>query len=227
MRFLRSSSRATTGASVFLSLLLAGAALTGCSPLFEKPEGASEKPGRASEPAEDTFEGEDLELLGKVTAGEAPEDLLWIFPAQLPDGWTVKRIADEAVSQVTVSERCIISFHQPQGYSDPKTPDSAGVAEDFTEELGREAFDTQVTVVQEKPAMLNAIINEGAMEARFSFAKAGFTSEKVPELGGTTYAYRAGEFALIAVAVCGGGEFPAQGEKMRTFIETAGADVTY
>lgn len=208
------------GASAVFTFLLAGATLAGCS-------AAAPKADQDTNQMDEAFGGEDLELLGKITAGSPPEDLLWDLPTKLPGGWEREDIPDEAVVQVTVSERCIIQFRQPMGFTDPETPDSAGVASDFTEELGHAAFDTQVTVVQEKPVMFDAIIDGGAMSAQFSFAKAGFSAEAAPELGGTTYAYRSGEFALIAVGVCGGGEYSNQGEQMRAFIESARADASY
>lgn len=207
-------------ASAIFAVLFAGTALVGCSASANNPDSALKQ-------SEEAFAGEDMELLAKVTAGAAPEDLVWSLPTNLPAGWERKDIPDEAVVQMHVSPRCIIQFRQPMGFDDPDTPDSAGVAEGFSEELGQAAFDTQVTVVQEQPAMLEATINDGAMGGQFSFAKAGFTAEAEPELGGTTYAYRAGDFALIAVALCGGGEYSAAGEQMRAFIESARADISY
>lgn len=220
MALKRFTSRASRGANAIVTVVLAGVLLAGCSAPSATLDSAADR-------ADESLGGEDLELIAKLTAGTPPEDLVWSLPTNVPAGWELEEIPDEAVVQVTVSERCIIQFRQPMGFTDPKTPDSAGVVESFTQELGQAAFGTQVTIVPEKPVMFDAVINSGAMNAQFSFAVAGFTAEAEPELGGTTYAYRAGDFALIAVAVCGGSEYSKQGEEMRAFIERSRADVSY
>ncbi|QIM16686.1 hypothetical protein G7067_10155 [Leucobacter insecticola] len=79
----------------------------------------------------------------------------------------------------------------------------------------------------EEPVMFDAIINDGAMTAKLSFARVGFTAAQLPELAGTTYALRSGDYALIVTAACGAGEYAARGEEMRSFVESARADVSY
>ncbi|UTX52866.1 hypothetical protein [Leucobacter aridicollis] len=180
-----------------------------------------------ADPAEELFDSEELDLTAKIIADEAPDDLFWSIPQPLPDGWEVEDFPEERVAQVTVSPHCIIQFHQSVGHADPDSPDSAEVARDFTLELGQEAFHTEVTVEGEQPVMLGAFVNDGALEAQFSFAKASFAAEAEPQLGGTTYAYRAGTYALIAFAACGDHEYPKQGEDMRAFIENSRASVTF
>lgn len=216
----RYSSSATVSRAAILTLLATGVFLTGCSPLAEVS-------APKDDPAEEFFADEELELTAKIVAGEAPDDLFWSIPQPLPDGWEVEDFPEERVAQVTVSPYCIIQFHQSVGHADSESPDATEVARDFTLELGQEAFDTEVTVQQEEPVMLGAFINDGALEAQFAFAKVSFAAEAEPQLGGTTYAYRAGSYALIAVAACGDHEYPKQGEDMRALIENSRASVTF
>ncbi|MFC5337199.1 hypothetical protein [Leucobacter denitrificans] len=170
---------------------------------------------------------EEIDVLARLTTGSPPTDLLWHFSKDLPDGWTYEKFNDEGIVQATVSPRCILQFHQPMGLGDDTEPDSAQVALDYATELGQEAFNTELTVTPEAMVMLNAIINDGALYSQLGFARVSFSAESTPGLEGTTYALRQGDFALIATAVCGDGEFAKHGDQMREYIESASADITY
>ncbi len=217
---MNTESTLSTRLGLIISIVLAGAMLTGCT--ISKVE-AGPQPEQTDEAMSDT----ELDLLGSVTANAPPKDLLWDPPTSLPEGWTSETIDEEGVILITVSPRCRIQFHQPAGMGDTDDPDSAQVALDFSTELGKEAFDAELTVTAEDPVMLNATINDGAMNAKLSFARVSFTAQAIPDLVGTTYALRSGDYAVIATAVCADGEFATQGDNMREFIESARANVTY
>lgn len=209
-----------TRIGLIVALVSAGAMLTGCVPFANNDY-------RQPEQTDEAISDADLDLLAKITVGGPPEDLIWYPPRPLPEGWKAETFDEEGVSHVTVTPNCMIQFRQPAGLGDSDDPDSAQVALDFSEELGQKAFDTELTVTSEEPVMFGAIINDGAMDAKLSFARVGFTAPELPELAGTTYALRSGDYALIVTAACGAGEFAAKGEEMLRFVESARADVTY
>lgn len=209
-----------TRISLIVAFVLVGAALTSCSPSKGDTDRQPEKTDEAMSDAE-------IDLLGSLTAGAPPKDLIWDPPPSLPDGWTSETFDEEGAIVVTVSPRCRIQFRQPAGLGDTDDPDSAKVALDFSEELGKEAFDVELAVTPEEPVMFDAIINDGAMDAKLSFARVSYAAKTMPDLVGTSYALRSGDYALIATAVCAEGEFATQGDQMREFVESARADVTY
>ncbi len=233
----------TSRLGALIAIGLAAVALSGCGTSgsdadrwlertqLEKPQ-KSEKPTDKEKPAEQEKSDEpmskaELELLAKVTTNAPPKDLLWDVPGRMPDGWTTRVYEDEGTIEITVSPRCVIQFRQPAGLGTEKMPDSAQVVLDFTEETGRVAFDTQLAIAPPELVMFDATVDDEDLGARISFARADFSSESIAGLQGTNYAFRSGDFALIAMAACGGEEFDLHGDQMREFVESARARVIY
>ncbi|MFD5599504.1 hypothetical protein ACFWHR_05550 [Leucobacter sp. NPDC058333] len=210
------------------------AALSGCSGTAAPEPTAKTKPttdqseSPADEQADDALTSDETDLLAKITTGAPPKDLLWSFPDELPNGWKPLPITDEkGVVQMQVSAKCIIDFRQPAGMGTEKEPTSATIANDVAAEMGEKAARVTLSIEPSKPVKLDADINAGAMTAALDFANVHFTAPEDPSIEGVAYAHRDGDFALLAVGMCGGGEFAEQGDGMQRFIESSRADVTY
>ncbi|QIK62007.1 hypothetical protein G7068_01390 [Leucobacter viscericola] len=166
--------------------------------------------------------------MASLLAGAPPTDMLWAFPDSMPKGWSQLPIDDEpGVVQVKVSSTCLIDFRQPANMGLESTPESATVAHDVATEFGEKGLGVAVTVSPLDPVKIGASINEGKLSSELDFARVRFTVPDNPEVEGVVYALRDGDFALIASAMCGGGEFGKQGNDMKQFIESSHADVTY
>ncbi|QIM16687.1 hypothetical protein G7067_10160 [Leucobacter insecticola] len=97
-----------TRMSLIVAALSAGAMLVGCVPLANGDDPQPEK-------ADETMSDAELDLLGSLTAGVPPKDLIWYPPSQLPKGWKAETFDEEGVRHVTVTPNCMIQFRQPAG----------------------------------------------------------------------------------------------------------------
>lgn len=166
------------------------------------------------------------ELTAKIAAGAPPKNLTWRYPAP-PKSW--KRLkTDRGTMQWQVNSRCVVTLGQPAGLGTAASPDSEDVLEHTAEQ--------NATALPGKPEPTYHD-RKSRMVANFVDGLNGTSEVKMQEslvdygtsVRSRIVAYRAGDFALTAVSVCGTPRLFASASKseMDPFINTLQARTTY
>lgn len=166
----------------------------------------------------------DEELQAKLVAGAPPKDLTWVVPT-VPSGW--KELETEAgTRQWQVGELpCVVTVNQPAGLGTDPKPTSEDVAKDY---IGISVKQTGATA-DLGPAtqqLFTNHVNDDAFEVQSQFIGVPFTGTP-GDVEGLAYGYRAGDFALRAIALCGGGQYATQGMELEEFLKSLTARTTY
>lgn len=158
----------------------------------------------------------DQDLAAKIAAGAPPKDMTWKF-RDPPADW--KRLQTEAgVEQWQIgSSRCAVTLSQPSGLGTSSNPDSDEVAEHYAQRSAK-AAGARPKVDAATDTMQKALINDGQAQASLKTSQVHF-GDKTKKIEGISRGYRAGDFAVSAVAACGGGEFTAQKSAVTTFFD--------
>lgn len=165
----------------------------------------------------------DLEELGALVAGD-PTDLVWQLP-QPPDDWQQLEV-QEGIVQWQVGERCAVTADQPAGL-DERRPDadSEQILREYAGALGAN-LDAEIEVLRLREVMLPlVVVGQGDTTGSVKAARAELAA---PGLGGEIITYRSGDFALILMATCGDGQFPAMRESdFAPFADEVAVAATY
>lgn len=201
-------------AAFLLALVLAGCSAGGGPPSPSAPpdSAASETAGGLS--------ATDIEA--RIITGAPPEDLTWGRIGNLPADWTQLE-ADQGEVQVQVGDsQCAVLLSQPAGIEPNISPEDVAHhhATAILDGAGVEPVLDPATF-QLFPAAVNADVQMevGFTEIHFSDAEG--------RIEGDSYAYRAGEFALVALAACGEGDYAEHGAGILEAIHGLAANITY
>lgn len=164
------------------------------------------------------------ELQAKVVTGEPPKDLAWVVPTA-PSEWR-ELDAETGTRQWQVGEsRCVVTLNQPAGVGTSDSPTSEEVANDYATSGVSSAGGTADLEPATERLFPNHV-NADAVEVQSQFAGVHFTGTP-GDIEGQAYGYRAGDFALRALALCGNGEYADHGPALEGFLETLAAQTTY
>jgi hypothetical protein len=164
------------------------------------------------------------ELQAKIVTGAPPKDLTWaVQPA--PSDW--RELKTEAgTRQWQVGDtRCIVTLNQPAGLGTDPKPTSEDVAKDY---IGLSIKQAGATA-ELGPAVAQLFtnhVNADAVQVQSQFVGVPFTGSP-GDVEGLAYGYRAGDFALRAIALCGGGEYADHGTELEEFLKSLAAQTTY
>ncbi|NGZ99435.1 hypothetical protein G5V59_00430 [Nocardioides sp. W3-2-3] len=118
----------------------------------------------------------------------------------------------------------MVTLDQPSGLGTGPTPDSDQVATDYAKRAASVGGGTPA-VDPVGSRMLDNDVNDSGLQVRSKVATVHFTA--TGDIEGQGYGYRGGDFALAAVAVCGGGEYAEHATEMESFLAGLGLVTTY
>lgn len=165
----------------------------------------------------------DTDLEAKVVAGVPPADLSWSVP-DVPAGWKQASTENGTRQWQLGDSRCVVTLDQPSGLGTGPTPDSDQVATDYAKRAAGVGGGTPAL----EPAgsrMVDNDVNDGGLTVQSKVSTVHFTS--TGDIEGQGYGYRDGDFALAAVAICGGGEFADHATELESFLTGLGLVTTY
>lgn len=180
------------------------------SPEADSP--AAPSPSPTEESSEGDLSDEQLDQLGGVVA-DTPQDLTWGV-GEVPGSWS-KTVEEQGEIQWQVSEQCLLTLQQPAGLGNDGPTQDEVIADGITFlEQGTGAELTQGKVTERRfPVLSN--LEDATMSSAVSIA--GFTGPNGVE--GEIYAHRGGDFALIAITLCGDDTFAeVDAAELRPFL---------
>lgn len=152
-----------------------------------------------------TAEEEQQRLEAKVVANAAPKDLTWLHP-DAPSSWTRLKTEAGTLQWQPASSACVITLAQPAGLGTAKAPTSQQVVDKTVSQVARTVPGTpEPTVVKWGTQTVRARVTD--LDATVSVTVAARRVRFTPQLEGLFYGYRAGDFALDLIVVCGKAQY--------------------
>lgn len=190
--------------AVVSASILAVTALASCSP-DDDPTSATAGAGGVSE------------IEAKLMADAPPEDLTWEFLADVPTDWTQLEAGEGEIQWRVGDSRCAVLLAQPAGVG--STGELKG--EDFARHYASaplEQAGVEPVLDPVSSRMYPALVNVDHVELKVRVAELHFTDGS-GEFEGDSYGYRSGDFALVALATCGGGDYAERSSEMLAFVQ--------
>lgn len=181
-------------------------------------------PASTSTPTDDAtdIDGVDTKNLGKIIAGD-PTDVVWSLP-DVPPSWEPQQ-TDPGEKQWRVGDTCVVTLFQPAGLGTDVKPSQEDVLQEFAGRT-RTSVGGTLEVAAREPASFPLFTGTDGVRATTRLARASLTGPGGIE--GEIYAYRSGDFALVANTMCGKGAFAdVDTSDFQPFIKGLGVSATY
>lgn len=190
------------------------------------PTGSSSPSSSGSTSGDEGLTDEELAAAGAIVAGADPKNLTWsLTDKDVPKEWRRVTAEPGALQWQVGTAKCVITLTQPAGLGTSARPDSAQVARDYAQRVA-DATGGLGELDEPTPVPLDMDVNNGTAQSRATAMRAHFTGS-TKGVEGASYGYRAGDFALTAVAICGSGQYADQGAALEKFIEDLTVGATY
>ncbi|GAB2969742.1 hypothetical protein [Nocardioides montaniterrae] len=207
-----------TLAAALLALSCAACGSGGGSALSKSPSSPSGPGGEST-----STTGDDTGLTAKLVAGVPPKDLTWSVPREVPADWHQLRTETGTLQWQIGTSRCTVTLNQPSGLGTRKAPDSDQIASDYAADAGR-SLKMKLTISTPTQRMFANHVNKGAAEAQSQLSVVELHSASGVE--GEALGYRAGDYALRALGVCGT-DWAEHRSAIEQFFSALGANTTY
>jgi len=135
------------------------------------------------------------DVAGIIT--DTPKDVQWQVP-DIPSSW--KKIVDKPGESQWQVGTCLFTLNQPAGLGNDTSPTQDEVLEEFARRIGQSA-NSKVTVGEHQTSMFPLVTNKENITATTKVTHASITGKT--GAAGEIYAYRSGDFALVAITICG------------------------
>lgn len=177
----------------------------------------------SSPQGEDTSSLED-EVTAKIAADAPPKDLVWRIPTVPADWQRLKTDTGDAQWRVGDS-RCIVYLAQPAGLGTSASPTSQEVVREYVKRSVSSARATP-SYGEANDRFVQNDVNSETVTVKTKVSGVPFTAAP-GDIQGQAYAHRSGDFALAAVALCGGGEYDEHGSAIEGFLGDLEIATTY
>lgn len=201
-------------AAFLLALVLAGCSVGGGQP---SPSGTPD-----SSPSATASGLSATEIEARIVTGAPPEDLIWGWVEGIPSDWTEVEAGQGELQWQVGDSQCAVLLSQPAGIEPDISPEDVAHhhATATLEGAGVEPV-LEPATFQMFPAEVNADV-----QIEIGFTEIHF-SDPEGRIEGDSYAYRAGEFALVALAACGEGDYAEHSAEILGAIHGLAATITY
>lgn len=205
------------------TMLLLGTAACASSGT-DDPQPTASTSTSASSDGQTSADASQDELTSKIATDAPPEDVVWLRPDAPADWKTLE--AEVGTQQWQVGDRCVVTTSQPQGVGSEQSPTTDEVADEQVRRMASSAKLEDVPAADKSTVMVPAQVKglDGRVEQKFATRQ--FTTDQ-----NATYliwARRYGDFAMLASAACGGGDFDTTyDQEIKPFMESLAVSVTY
>lgn len=165
------------------------------------------------------------DVTAKIVADEPPTDVVW-KPSAVPSGWRQLQTEQGSAQWQVEDSACVVGIQQPAGVGSEDTPTDAEIADQQVQQIGQAFGGSGDLDVTESTVMVPASVKGSSAQVKQKFVERSFRSGE--EAQGVLRAHRYGDFALIAYAACGKGDFDQQyAASIEDFLDSLSVVLTY